>query len=467
METISRVLARLREPQAYQRVDTVVAIVVGGVLLIGGIAMGIGWSRLSTGYLGGDLTSVTAIVCATAQTVALAWRRTQPVVSAVVIYAAALVHYAAGAFLLPTDLLVLVALYSVTVHTEPQQKGARRAALGAALCGALMIGFLLAGGGRTALTNITALTSGFLTVAAMVFATWAIALARRGRVERLASLEERARRLELERDQQIQLATAAERTRIAREMHDVVAHSLSVVIAQADGGRYAARADAAAAERALETISTMGRDALADMRRILGVLRTENGRAPMTRPEPQFEDSDLEALAGQVRGTGMSVSLARSGSPQPLPPGMGVGVYRIVQEALTNVLKHAGPQAQVTVEQHWRPDSLILQVDDDGRGAAATSDGQGQGIVGMRERAELFGGTLVAAPRPGGGSGVRAEIPLAGATAHAAPPAMPSPPPPAGPPAPLPGGPPAAGPAPWAPPGSGATAGSGYGDAAP
>ncbi|MFC7406231.1 sensor histidine kinase [Georgenia alba] len=418
MERIARLLARLRDPRSYQRVDTAVAVVAAFVTGLPALVMGVGYGLppYGGGIMGAAIAGI-AMLCAAVQCAALAWRRTRPVPSAVAIYAAALVHFAAGARILSTDVLVLVALYSVTVHTEPREKVSRRLALAGALCGALLMGVLLAGGPVEALANLSALGSGFLMVAAMVFATWAIALARRGRVERLASLEDRARRLEVERDQQIQIATAAERTRIAREMHDVVAHSLSVVIAQADGGRYAARTDPAAAERALETISTMGRDALADMRRILGVLRTELAAGPGGEPAPgerrPLPDSgDLEPLLEQVRGAGTSVSLVRAGTARTLPPGVGLGVYRIVQEALTNVLKHGGPGARVTVLQQWLPASLVVQVDDDGRGAASSSDGHGHGLLGMRERATLLGGTLWAGPRPGGGFRVRAEIPL-------------------------------------------------------
>ncbi|MPV38282.1 sensor histidine kinase [Georgenia subflava] len=347
-------------------------------------------------------------VCAVVMCGALAWRRTRPAASAATVYAAALLHLVLGAPLLPTDVLVLVALYSVTIYAP---RWARRAGLLGALTGALLIGVMVSGPWSGDFSWLS-FASGTLAVAGIVFATWALAIARRSRIERMDALVERAHRLEVERDQQVQIATAAERTRIAREMHDVVAHSLSVVIAQADGGRYAARTDPAAAERALETIAGMGRDALADMRRILGVLRTAGGAPAEHQPQP--DDADLDALVEQVRATGLAVSLVRTGSPQPLPPGAGLSVYRIVQEALTNVLKHAGPDARVTVVQQWRPDGLVLQVDDDGRGAAATSDGLGQGVVGMRERATLFGGTVTTGPRPGGGYRVLAEIPLPG-----------------------------------------------------
>jgi signal transduction histidine kinase len=223
-----------------------------------------------------------------------------------------------------------------------------------------------------------------------------------------------------------------------------------VMIAQTDGGRYAAAADPAAATRALGTIAETGRAALTDMRRLLGVLRADAGTsrpggtaadgapspagAPGTAPAdaaalvttPQPAVDDLETLVAQMRASGMRASLVRLGTPRHLPPGAGLTVYRIAQESLTNVLKHAGPDPSVTVMLQWLPRAVTLEVSDDGRGAAADSDGLGQGLVGMRERAAMFGGTLTAGPRPGGGYRVRAQLPTpssasAGPTAPATP----------------------------------------------
>jgi signal transduction histidine kinase len=177
------------------------------------------------------------------------------------------------------------------------------------------------------------------------------------------------------------LAASDERARIAREMHDVVAHTLTVVVAQADGARFAAKRDPAVATRALETIGEVGRAALTEMRGLLGVLR----------------DTDPQADLG----------------PQPsLPIGAGLAVYRVVQEALTNVLKHAGPKVTAYVQLRWLPDAVEVTVSDDGRGAAAGRGKGGTGIEGMRERATIFGGTLSAGPKRGGGYVVRARLPL-------------------------------------------------------
>jgi signal transduction histidine kinase len=228
-----------------------------------------------------------------------------------------------------------------------------------------------------------------------------------------ARLEERARLLAAERDQQATIAAAAERARIARELHDVVAHSLSVVIAQADGGRYAAEQDPEQAKAALHTIATTAREAQAEMRRALGILREQPG-APF-RPQPGV--GDLPTLIARTREAGLAVELTESGVARDLPPAAAVTLYRVAQEALTNVLKHAGPRAKSTVTLRWEPDRVTLIVRDDGSGAGASDDGRGAGLVGMRERVEPRGGTLTTGPHPDGGFEVRAEIPTAGTPA--------------------------------------------------
>ncbi|WP_448061656.1 sensor histidine kinase [Cellulomonas hominis] len=368
----------------------------------------------------------------------LAWRRARPAASAATVYTVALAHLLLGIpFVLPADLAVLVALYSVTVHGP---RWAHRTAIGGALVGsavlAASIGLSQGYYDRGGLLAIAMFTAAFSV------ATWAFGLMRRSRRETIEALVDRAQQLEIERDQQAQIATAAERTRIAREMHDIVAHSLTVIVAQADGGRYAGQQDPAAATRALGTIGETGRAALSDMRRLLGVLRTPepapggsrsgiSGGTAIAGPgatgaggpagppgaaapaySPQPAERDLESLVEQMRASGMRVSLVRMGAPRRLPPGAGLTVYRICQEALTNVLKHAGPDPAVTVLVQWLPAALVLEVSDDGRGAAADSDGLGQGLLGMRERATMFGGTATAGPRPGGGFRVRARLPL-------------------------------------------------------
>lgn len=343
----------------------------------------------------------------------LAWRRTRPVGSAVTVLGAALLHLLAGIpLILPADLLVLVAVYSITVHGP---RWSYRAALTGGLAGAALLGgyvTIYEGGGLDAGILVMLLTG--LTVVS----AFTVGLVRRARRETIQALVDRAERLEVERDQAARISTAAERTRIAREMHDIVAHSLSVVVAQADGGRYAAQQDPAAAIRALTTISETGRAALTDMRRLLGVLRGpgEDGAdaaSPALAPQPA--GGELADLVAQVRATGLRVSLVQIGTPPPLPPGTGLTLYRICQESLTNILKHAGPDPTATLMVTWRPQAVEIKVTDDGRGAAANTDGAGQGVLGMRERAVMLGGSLTAGPRPGGGYQVVAHIPLTGA----------------------------------------------------
>jgi signal transduction histidine kinase len=241
---------------------------------------------------------------------------------------------------------------------------------------------------------------------------------RLGRLE-VERLSERARLLEIEREQEARLAATDERARIAREMHDVVAHSLSVTISQADGGRYAARTDPGAAITALETISATGRQALADMRVLLGVLRQDDAH----ELAPQPDTDAIPGLVQQVSTGGLEVRFDVTGRPRALPPGPSLASYRIVQESLTNVLKHGGPQAHAAVWLNWRDDGLEIRVEDDGRGAGAlpldrgAANGAGQGLLGMRERAALHGGQLHAGPREGGGWRVHALLPYPGGVA--------------------------------------------------
>lgn len=377
---------------------------------------------------------VVALVFTVLVVAPLAVRRRRPVLSVVLVYSAALAHLLLGyALVVPADLLVLVSLWSVTVHGP---RWAHRVAAAGAMAGSAFVSALTFRHASGAMVDATAF---FVVMALLFLATWALALVRRSRREQIAALHDRAARLEHERDQQAQLAASAERTRIAREMHDIVAHSLSVVVAQADGGRYAAATEPEAAARALSTIAETGRAALADMRRLLGVLRSdpagttdvdENGRPGPGRQgaslAPQPDIDGIAALVEQVRAAGVKVSFGTTGTRRELPPGAALTVHRVCQEALTNILKHAGPEVRASVMLMWHPDRVVLQVTDDGRGAAATSDGAGHGVIGMSERAAMFQGTLVAGPRPGGGYRVILTLPLPPAVHAPDPPEEPS-----------------------------------------
>ncbi|MCX5111185.1 sensor histidine kinase [Streptomyces sp. NBC_00378] len=246
---------------------------------------------------------------------------------------------------------------------------------------------------------------------------WVLGDSMRTRRAYFSQLEERAARLEREREAQSKVAVAAERARIARELHDVVAHNVSVMVVQADGAAYVMDAAPDQAKQALETISSTGRQALAEMRRLLGVLRTGDAQES-GEYVPQPDVDQIEDLIDQVRQAGLAVDFKIEGTPRPLPSGVELTAYRIVQEALTNTRKHGGPDAGASVRLVYFDDGLGLLIEDDGRGAAhelyedGGADGAGHGMIGMRERVGMVGGTLDAGPRPGGGFRISALLPL-------------------------------------------------------
>jgi len=197
-----------------------------------------------------------------------------------------------------------------------------------------------------------------------------------------------------------------ERARIARELHDVVAHAISVIVLQARGGRRLLDSEPHETRGALDTIERTGQQALVEMRRLVGLLR-ESGEALALAPQPTL--SQLDRLVEQVRAAGLPVVVSIEGDPIEVPPGIDLSAYRIVQEALTNALKHAGP-AQARVRLRYLADSLDLEVADDGAGTE-NGDGGGHGLVGIRERVSVYGGELDAGPQTGGGYAVRARLP--------------------------------------------------------
>ena len=236
---------------------------------------------------------------------------------------------------------------------------------------------------------------------------------------RWAALEERTRMLEREREERDRAAVAAERLRIARELHDVVAHSMSVIAVQAGVGRHVIDADVGAARDALGVIEETSRGALAEMRRMLGVLR-QGDEAAALRPMPGL--ADIPTLVAETRRAGLGVTLDSTGEVGDLPAGVDLTAYRVVQEALTNVLRHGGPVAHVRVA--CSVGRVDLEVSDEGRAAAASGGHRepagaegGHGLLGMGERVALYGGSFEAVPRPGGGFRVRASLPYAGGSA--------------------------------------------------
>jgi signal transduction histidine kinase len=225
-----------------------------------------------------------------------------------------------------------------------------------------------------------------------------------GRTRSLREAEARAARLEVERRE----AIAEERTRIARELHDVIAHSVSVMTVQAGAAEEMLRVDPARALEPVRAVQETGRQALVEMKRLVGMLR-EGDEETGLAPQPGV--ADVERLVAQMRDAGLQVELRVEGTPRPVPLGVDLSAYRVVQEALTNALKHGGGGAVVTLR--YRDDELALEVTNDGLGESAA--GHGHGLPGMRERISIFGGSFEAGPQAGGGFAVRASLPFEGA----------------------------------------------------
>ena len=230
------------------------------------------------------------------------------------------------------------------------------------------------------------------------------------RLLRVAQLEQRAEQLERDREVNARAAVADERARIARELHDVVAHSVSVMVIQAGAALHTLKADDVDTAEALGSIETAGRQALVELRHMLGILRRGDDEPALT-PMPGI--AQVDKLSEQMGEAGLVVEVRVKGQPAMLPPGIDLAAYRIVQEALTNTLKHAGA-AHAFVTIRYEPHAVELEIRDDGRPGAPTVDGTGHGLVGMRERVSLYGGDLEAGRSADGGFSVRARLPLNG-----------------------------------------------------
>ena len=348
----------------------------------------------------------------------LAARRVWPAAVFLLACAIAFAQWLLG-FPLLGDVALLIALYTVTAH---QSRARALLAAGVLEAGAVMAAVRWEPAGTLPRSTLF-LTA---TVVAALFAGLTAASGSRY----LAWMDERARRLEIERDQQAAIAAAAERTRIARELHDIVSHSLSVVITLADAAAVVSRADPGRAVEAMTDVSEVGRHALSDMRAMLGVLRTDEPsadpdpkgpqapkrpQAPQAPQPPQPGVAQLGALVERIRATGLAVDLTVEGTPFPLGAAAELTAYRIVQEALTNTLRHATAEnAWVTIS--YDEPELRIRVADDGHPAtpavppAAPAARQGHGIDGMRERAALHSGALRAGPAAGGGWLVEATL---------------------------------------------------------
>jgi signal transduction histidine kinase len=333
----------------------------------------------------------------------LVFRRDHPVAAFAIAIAVGGLQVLFDIHVTPIDAAILVLLYTLAAY-RPR----RISVAGLAIC---LIGSAAAMA-RWAPPDIGLshwISLGLVMFAGSSVVAWVLGDSMRYRRGYYAALEDRAARLERERDAQAQIAAAAERARIARELHDVIAHNVSVMVVQADGASYALDSSPERARQALGAIASTGRQALAEMRRMLGVLRSEDDATGVV-PLPGIEQ--LGELLEQTRASGLAVSFTVQGVPGPLPGGLALAAYRIIQESLTNTRKHGGPQASARVLLRYCEDVLMLQITDDGRGATE-ADGAGHGLTGMRERVALYHGTLRAGPRPGGGYQVTARLPVA------------------------------------------------------
>jgi signal transduction histidine kinase len=342
---------------------------------------------------------------ALAMSVPLAWRRLAPIMVLALVYVPLLGMAVAGH---PLDftyvmLVLLLAFAAVGGYCER-----RRAVVG------LVLGLALLAA-QAVLENVISRrdvgSPGVADVAfigVIVCAVWGLAVGLRERSLQAGELEQRAERLERERAEQERLAVAQERARIARELHDVVAHSVSVIAVQTGSLRRRLRHERPAEAQELVAVEHTAREALAEMRRMLGLLRADDDALSLA-PQPGIDDVDR--LVAQMRQAGLAVMLDVRGERRPLAPGVDLAAYRIIQEALTNVLKHAGPAA-ARVAVCFGERDLELEISDDGSAAGPVNNGSGHGLVGMRERVALYGGSLDAGPGADGGFSVRARLPI-------------------------------------------------------
>ncbi len=339
----------------------------------------------------------------------LAWRRRAPLTVLTVVLAANLVSellvgadrgwLANGQGPAAAFLAVLLAVFSFGAYAQGRRVLAGGVVLAAVLAATVIAGSVSAGG-----------TDYGFWVAVGIF--WVMGLLFRQRLLRVAELQAKADRLQQEQAEKARWAVVEERSRIARELHDVISHSVSVMVVQAGAARHTLDAADTEMRVPLQAIETAGREALAELRRLLGVLRRPDDE-PALAPVPGL--ARVGVLIEQMREAGLPTQLRIEGEPADIAPGVDLTAYRIIQEALTNSLRHAG-SAQARVSIQYRPHELELEITDDGRGAAAHPDGTGNGLAGMRERVALYGGTLDAGPGDAGFT-VRARLPVGRAQA--------------------------------------------------
>jgi signal transduction histidine kinase len=330
--------------------------------------------------------------------VPLVFRRRFPVGVLIAVCTAAAAYLTLGYYHSVTTFGLALALYSVAAHRPPRVSWPPAAA----------VGLVLLWGSRLAEPGMQAVGAGIALAIAAV--GWGFGDGTRRLAERGTRLKVLTEQLEQEQEEQARQAVTREQGRIARELHDIVAHHMSVISVQAGLGRYVFDTDPQTARRALGVIGEAAHEAMGEMRRMLTVLR-------VSADDPAADAAPFDAAAGlgqldellhRVRASGAKVELVVTGVPVQLHPGLDLCVYRVIQESLTNVLKHADPP-HATVEIRWYANDLSVRISDAG---APKPPGHGLGIIGMRERARIYGGTLQARPRPEGGFEVRLALPI-------------------------------------------------------
>lgn len=387
MEGLSLFLRRL-DPRAFD---------AAAALALSLVAIAIVAGREAGGVFRPD--DAAGLALALAQTLPLAFRRRAPLGAAVIISAALIAHSALGYQIVQAGTFAsLIAVYGAAVLCER-----RESLLALVLALAAIAGFFA--------TNREGWTAAEIVATGATWtAVWLIGAVVRIRGGEAQAAEARATRLEREQEARAREAVADERARMARELHDFVGHALNVIVLQAAGARRALGARPEAVPGALSAIETTGRAALGDMERMLGVLRPAAAGDGDAVPQPGL--AQLDELIAHVREAGIAVALRTEGAPAAVPASVDLSAYRIIQESLTNALKHSGARrAEVTVR--YRPQDIEVSIVDDGRAAGAAAPPEGRGHLGMRERVALFGGEIAIGPRPGApGFAVTARLPL-------------------------------------------------------
>jgi signal transduction histidine kinase len=390
----------MRTPDAHRRrLRTAGPWVLDGLLAV--VAAGAGVATLATvlPFDPGSPEAWAAYLLVLAHTLPIAVRRRWPLAVLAWGLATGVAFAALGLNLVSLTFAVLVYLYTVAAHRPRVDSLA-----GLAATEALLVLVWLARPGAIG-------DGGTLVLDGLIMAAgWWLGDGARRRQEAVAAARQRAAELEEAREELARRAVTEERLRIARELHDVVAHSMSIIAVQSGVGVHVLDSQPEEARKALAAVEATSRQALVEMRRLLGVLREEAEPRGSLAPAPGL--AEVEALAAEVARAGVRVEVHIEGTPCELPAGLDLSAYRIVQEALTNVVRHAGP-ATARVAVRYSPGQVALEVVDDGRGPGAEDRG-GHGLAGMRERAALYGGTLEAGPVPGGGFRVAATLPVEG-----------------------------------------------------